>query len=117
LAGAGRVVDLYSGVGGIALWLAQRGARVVGIEAHAPAVADARRSAAGAKLEGRASFEVGDAATGLAAAAKTLGGLDAVVVNPPRKGLTPAMRDALVAAAPPRIAYVSCGPESLGDDV
>src|SRR5262249_42108370 len=92
---ATRVVDLYTGVGGIARSLARRGARVVGVETNAAAVEDARRSAAAAGLAGRASFVAGDAGDGLPAAARALGGLDVVVVNPPRKGLSPEARAAV----------------------
>jgi 23S rRNA (uracil1939-C5)-methyltransferase len=104
-----RVVDLYTGVGGIALTLAARGADVLGVEANADAVADARRSAHALGL--RARFAAGDAAAGLREHA------DVVVVNPPRKGLSEDARAAILAARPPRLVYVSCGPRSLGTDL
>jgi 23S rRNA (uracil-5-)-methyltransferase RumA len=110
-----RAVDLYSGVGGIALTLARRGARTVGVEALAEAVADARRSAAAAGLA--VDFVHADAAPGLAEAARRLGALDVVVVDPPRKGLGPAGRAAVLGARPPRVIYVSCDPRSLARDV
>jgi len=112
-----RVVDLYSGVGGIALTAALRGAEVVGVETAAAAVADARRSAEESGLAGRARFLVGDAADGLAAARRLLGRIDVLVVNPPRKGLSPASRAAVLRATPPRLVYVSCGPRSLATDL
>ena len=40
-----------------------------------------------------------------------------MVVDPPRKGLTEAARRLLLALAPKRIIYVSCGPEALGRDL
>jgi 23S rRNA (uracil1939-C5)-methyltransferase len=112
-AASGRVADLYTGVGGIALTLAAAGADVLGIESHAPAIADARRSAEAMGLGGRARFEVGDAAA-LAAASRDF---DAIVVNPPRKGLQAAARAALLRMSAPRVVYVSCGPESLATDL
>lgn len=112
-----RVVDLYSGVGGIALLLAAQGASVVGVESLPAAVADARRSAEASGLSGRARFQEGDAAVGLRAAIRTLGGLDVLIVNPPRKGLAPAARTAILQAASRRVIYVSCGPRSLADDL
>ena len=43
---------------------------------------------------------------------------DAVmVVDPPREGLSRAVRDALVQMAPQRIVYVSCAPATLARDV
>lgn len=102
-----RVADVYSGIGGIALTLAH-GREVVGVEVNAAAVADATRAA-----QGRARFLVADAARGLAG----LGTLDALVINPPRKGVEPAVIDAIASAAPARIAYVSCNPVSLARDL
>jgi 23S rRNA (uracil-5-)-methyltransferase RumA len=110
-----RAVDLYSGVGGIALTLARRGAAVVGVETAAAAIADARRSAAANALA--VDFLVADAGPGLPEAARRLGGVDLVVVNPPRKGLAPAARAAILAARAPRVIYVSCGPKSLAGDL
>jgi 23S rRNA (uracil1939-C5)-methyltransferase len=36
-----------------------------------------------------------------------------VIVDPPRRGLAPALLDALCAAPPQRLVYVSCGLESF----
>lgn len=112
-----RAIDLYTGVGGIALTLCRRGARVVGIESSAAAIADARRSASALGLEGRARFEAADMAAGLPLALSLLGGAEVVIVNPPRKGLSEVGRAAVLAAGPQRLVYVSCGPESLADDL
>jgi 23S rRNA (uracil1939-C5)-methyltransferase len=112
-----RAVDLYGGVGGIALTLAARGARTVGVESHAPATGDAIASAALSGLADRAAFLTADAADGLPRAAAQLGAVDALVVNPPKKGLSAAARAAVAALAPPRLVYVSCGPDSLARDL
>jgi 23S rRNA (uracil1939-C5)-methyltransferase len=109
-----RAAELYAGLGGITFSLAQRGAEVIAIEIDGDAVAALRRAAARAGLE-RVRAEAGDAARlGVVAPA---GGLDVVVVNPPRKGLSPAVKDAIVGATPKTIVYVSCGPASLGRDL
>ena len=102
-----RVADVYAGVGGIALTLAP-GRDVVGVEVNAAAVADASRAA-----RGRARFIADDAARGLG----TLGTLDALVVNPPRKGVERPVVDAIEDASPAQIAYVSCNPVSLARDL
>ena len=106
------VVDAYAGVGGIALGLAPRVARVVGIEEHPAAVEDATVSAAwnGAA---NATFLAGDVADRLAA----VGRADIVVLNPPRKGCAPAVLDQAAALAPRVIAYLSCNPETLLRDL
>jgi 23S rRNA (uracil1939-C5)-methyltransferase len=114
LTGAGRgtrAVDVYCGVGGIALTLAARGATVTGIERDADAIATARAAAARNRLDVR--FEV--------APSRQLGTLvdaaDLVVVNPPRRGLDAATRGGVIALAPEMIAYVSCNPSTLARDL
>jgi 23S rRNA (uracil1939-C5)-methyltransferase len=112
---AGRAaVDLYCGIGPIALMLARAGAEVIGVERNPSAIAEARAAAARNRIAAR--FE--DAAD--AGEIPRRAGdrpIDLAVVNPPRQGLTAEVRAELAAAGPPVIAYVSCGPESLGRDL
>jgi 23S rRNA (uracil1939-C5)-methyltransferase len=42
---------------------------------------------------------------------------DCAIVNPPRRGLAPALRTALGGLAPPFVAYVSCEPATLARDL
>lgn len=42
---------------------------------------------------------------------------DVICVDPPRKGLSPEVIDAMVRMGPQRIVYVSCDPATLGRDV
>ncbi len=110
----GRVVDVYAGVGGIALTLAARDAAadVVGIEEHPAAVDDARASA---RLNGitNARFVAGDAASRLG----ELDRADVVILNPPRRGCDPDVLDAAAALRPRLIAYLSCAPDTLVRDL
>lgn len=106
-------VDLYSGLGGIALTLARRGARVTAVEIDPAATAALARAAAAGGLADRVTVHTADASALPTVAA----GASVVIVNPPRKGLSAETRAALLALAPPRILYVSCGPDSLGRDL
>ncbi len=110
-----RVLDLYAGSGAIALGLAAGGARVLMVESFAPAVAQAEAAARSARLD--LTAERADAARrvdALAAAGETF---DAVVLNPPRRGASPAVREGLARLGPRLIAYVSCDPQTLARDL
>jgi 23S rRNA (uracil1939-C5)-methyltransferase len=109
------VLDLYTGVGGIACALARTGAQVLGVESCAGAVAAARTAATEAGVAGQVRFCVGDAADLGRLAEESRA--DLIVVNPPRKGLQDHARAAVIAAAPAGIIYVSCGPASLARDL
>ena len=110
-------IDAYCGVGGIAFTLARRaerrgvGCRIHGVERNPRTVENARRAAERAGLADILSFHAADAAD-MSHVAPAL-----IVVNPPRKGLDVATRAALLGLAPARIAYVSCGPDSLARDL
>jgi 23S rRNA (uracil1939-C5)-methyltransferase len=105
------VLDLYSGVGGIALTLAPRAARVIGIEASTAAVAAAHAAASAAAVA--CEFRCGDVAALLADVERA----DVVVLDPPRKGCEPSVLERLAALRPRRIVYVSCDPRSLARDL
>jgi 23S rRNA (uracil1939-C5)-methyltransferase len=116
LEGGENVLDLYCGIGGIGLFLADRAAQVIGIEVVEEAVADARRNA---KLNARKNcrFEAGDAAELLEELAEEGQRIDVAVLNPPRKGCAPDVLDLVAGLAPARIIYVSCSPQSLARDL
>ena len=42
---------------------------------------------------------------------------DVICVDPPRKGLAPAVVDTIVRMAPRRVVYVSCDPGTLARDI
>lgn len=102
------VLDLYCGVGGFAHHLAAPGREVVGVEVSEEAV-----RAASSPGDSGPSFLAGDAtayAVGLRAAP------DLVVVNPPRRGLDPALAGWLDAHAE-HVLYSSCNVDTLARDL
>jgi 23S rRNA (uracil1939-C5)-methyltransferase len=110
-----RILDLYGGSGAMALGLAAAGARVRTVESFAPAVAHARAAAEQQKLAVEA--ECGDVTTALRSAVEGREHFDAIVVNPPRRGVSPQAREWMARLEPQVIAYVSCDPETLARDL
>jgi 23S rRNA (uracil1939-C5)-methyltransferase len=109
-----RVLELYAGSGALALRLAARGARVTLVESFVPAVRLAERAAGEQNLElTPVAADAGEALTRLASAKERF---DAVIVDPPRRGLAPEVRRLIAALAPERLIYVSCAPETLARD-
>jgi 23S rRNA (uracil1939-C5)-methyltransferase len=116
LSGGETVLDLYCGIGGIALSLAPGAGEVIGVEVVEAAVADARKNA---RLNGIANcrFEAGDAAELLEELEADGERIDVAVLNPPRKGCEEAVLRRVAALAPRRLIYVSCSPQSLARDL
>ena len=116
LDGRQTVLDLYCGIGGIALTLAPHAKRVLGVEVNPEAVSDARRNA---KLNGRRNcrFEAGDVAELLTDLTEDGERFDLVVLNPPRKGCDREVLQQVAGLAPGRIVYVSCSPQTLARDL
>ncbi|MDE7170876.1 MAG: 23S rRNA (uracil(1939)-C(5))-methyltransferase RlmD [Oscillospiraceae bacterium] len=117
LTGTETVVELYCGIGTISLTLAERAARVIGVEVVPPAVEDARENARRNGLAGKTRFECGDAGDLAAKLEKEGVRPDVVVVDPPRKGLAPEVVDTIARMNPDRVVYVSCDPATLARDV
>ena len=119
------VLDLYSGIGSIALWASRKAASVIGIEESPAAVAAARRAAAGNKVA-NARFLAADVGAALAdpgallaqagLPSDAISGADAIIVDPPRKGLEQNVREALISMKASRLVYVSCYPATLARD-
>ena len=101
------VVDAYAGAGTIALCMARKAARVIGIEIVPQAVDSARRNAKRNHV-GNAEFYAAAVEDKLPALMAEGLRPDVVVLDPPRKGVEKAVVDAVAKAAPRRVLYVSC---------
>lgn len=117
LTGSETLYDLYTGTGTIALYVARRAHRVVGIEYVEDAVGDARENA---KLNGidNAEFFAGDMRLVLNADFIAQHGTpDVMITDPPRAGMHPDVVATILRAAPRRIVYVSCNPATQARDL
>jgi 23S rRNA (uracil1939-C5)-methyltransferase len=109
-------VDLYCGIGGIALNLARDAARVIGIEVSEEAVRNARENAR-MNERNNCAFIAGDAAELIHDLAGELPPGSVAVLNPPRGGCAEEVLTELAGLAPRTIIYVSCNPETLARDL
>ena len=116
LHGTETVLDLYCGTGTITLCLARQAKQVIGVEVIDAAIEDAKRNAERNGIE-NARFFCADA--GQTAQTLCEEGIrpEVIVVDPPRKGVSPEVIDAIEKMAPDRVVYVSCDPATLARDV
>ena len=113
---AGLILDLYCGAGTISLHMAKHAKAVIGAEIVAEAIENAARNAAQNKID-NVEFLCADA--GAAALELARRGLkpDVIVVDPPRKGLSETVIEAVASMKPERVVYVSCNPATLARDI
>jgi 23S rRNA (uracil1939-C5)-methyltransferase len=110
-----RVLDLYGGSGAIGLSLAALGAAVHLVESFGPATESARDAAAMQGLP--LTVENADSASALRAMCERRERFDAVVVNPPRRGMSAQARELVAELGAPILCYVSCDPDTLARDL
>ncbi len=117
LKGNETLYDLYSGIGTLSLFLANRVKKVVAIEEQQIAIQDATCNAVLNRVE-NCTFHCGDVRSELNDGfIKKHGKPDVVVVDPPRVGMHKDVSQALLSLAPERIVYVSCNPATQVRDL
>lgn len=115
--GTENVYDLYTGIGSIALYVADRVKQVVGIEEIEDAIKDAGENAALNGID-NCIFYAGDVKNILTDAfADKHGKPDIVITDPPRAGMHPDVVAMLLKLAAPKIVYVSCNPATQARDL
>ncbi|MGE5338412.1 MAG: 23S rRNA (uracil(1939)-C(5))-methyltransferase RlmD [Gemmatimonadota bacterium] len=115
------VLDFFCGLGNFTLPLATRAARVVGIEGNPGLVGRARQAAHDNELSMVAEFESCNlfewTSEDWRRMTLRLGGIDRVLIDPPREGAQAIARSLVVAQdRPERLVYVSCNPATLARD-
>jgi 23S rRNA (uracil1939-C5)-methyltransferase len=112
LSGREKVLDLFCGIGTIALVLALDAGEVWGVELVEEAVRDAIENA---NLNGidNTKFFAGDVRLVMRELLEQSGSPDVIVVDPPRAGLSQKVVRRIIEADSQRIVYVSCNPTTL----
>ena len=106
------VIDAYCGTGTIGIIAARSVKNVIGVEINAQAVRDAKRNARENGVK-NISFYAEDAGSFMRNLAKEKRKIDAVIMDPPRSGADKKFLDSLCILKPQKIIYISCGPDSL----
>ncbi|GMA70326.1 putative RNA methyltransferase [Leuconostoc litchii] len=109
------VVDAYSGIGTITLSIADKVKRIYGVDVVEGAIEDAEKNAQNNKVE-NAEFVLADAPEQMAKWATEGLKPNVVFVDPPRKGLTQELIDAVHDMNPETFVYISCNPATLARD-
>ena len=107
------VLDLYSGIGTISLFVSKYAKDVTGVEVVPSAVENARENAVLNNIT-NTTFYLDDAKNPMD---KYINGKDVVIVDPPRKGLSSSLVESLKKADIKKLVYISCGPSTLARDL
>lgn len=111
------VFDLYTGTGTIALFLAKKAKKVVGVESVPEAIADAKLNAEVNKIS-NTDFVIGDMKDVFNDAfISEYGTPDVVFTDPPRDGMHKKVVEQLLKLSPSKIVYVSCNSATQARDI
>ncbi len=117
LTGNELLYDLYTGTGTIALFLAKKAKKVVGIEAVPEAIADAKANAILNNIDNTVFF-AGDMKTIFNSDFIAQNGTpDIIITDPPRDGMHKDVVVQILKIAPKKIVYVSCNSATQARDL
>ncbi|MEL6224548.1 MAG: 23S rRNA (uracil(1939)-C(5))-methyltransferase RlmD [Cyanobacteria bacterium J06627_8] len=117
LSGQEVLIDAYCGVGTLTLPLAEQVKEAIAIESYEPSVEQAQMNASINGID-NIMFHVGAVEEVLPILFEEgLSPVDVVVLDPPRKGCTSRVLDALLTLQSSRLVYVSCNPATLARDL
>lgn len=107
LTGEETVIDVFCGIGTIALYLANKAKHVYGVEIVPQAIEDAQNNAIFNDIT-NTTFVCEQASTMLSKWHEAEVVADVVVLDPPRKGCDERVLKSLIELAPKKIVYISC---------
>ena len=109
------VLDLYCGIGTIALFASQKAKQVYGVEINPQSIDDAKINAELNQIT-NIDFIASDASKAAQTFIENNIQMDVIVVDPPRKGLDLETVNSILKLEPSRLVYVSCDPSTLVRD-
>ena len=110
------IVDLYCGTGSIGLFMSDSVKSVLGVEIVPDAVNNAISNAKKNKIS-NVEFVCGPAEDLMPDIVKKHGQIDAVILDPPRKGCDESLLNCLLNTNIKKILYISCNPATLARDI
>lgn len=110
------VIDAYCGIGTISLSLAKHVQKVYGVEIVEQAILDAKENAIRNQID-NVEFYCQDAGEFMVEFAKKNKPIDAVIVDPPRKGCSLLFLNQLLQLSPEKIVYISCDVATQARDI
>jgi len=107
------LLDLFAGTGTLGLFAAPFVKKVISIELSVDACQDARVNR---KNNGIENLEILQGDVGKLLKKRAIPQPDALLVDPPRAGLTPDAIEAILHLQPEKVCYISCNPETQSHD-
>ncbi len=111
-----KIIDLYCGTGSIGLYMSDSVNSVLGVEIVPDAIENAKSNAKRNNIN-NAEFVCGAAEDLMPDIVKKHGHIDAVILDPPRKGCDESLLNCLLNTNIKKILYISCSPATLARDI
>ncbi len=110
------VYDLYTGIGSIALFIADKVKKVIGIETVKEAIENANENKEINNIK-NASFFCGDVKDVLFKSSFNEEKPDTIIIDPPREGIHKKVVQKIIEISPNKIIYISCNPTTQARDI
>ena len=114
--GTENIIDLYCGTGSIGLYMSDSVKSVLGVEIVPDAIENAKSNAKMNNIN-NADFMCGAAEDLMPEIVNKQGHIDAVILDPPRKGCDESLLKCLLDTDIKNILYISCNPATLARDI
>ncbi|MDR3214943.1 MAG: 23S rRNA (uracil(1939)-C(5))-methyltransferase RlmD, partial [Bacilli bacterium] len=110
-----KVLDLYCGIGSITNYVSECAQELIGIEINNNAIKDAKENSKKHRIT-NTKFVCGDVEEKIKTYAKNKD-VDAIIVDPPRTGLSDLSIESIIKTKAKKLIYVSCNPSTLGKNL